>query len=43
MPIGQLYVFFGKMSIWVFCLFFNWVVGRVVVIGLNKLFVYFRK
>ena len=43
MPIGQLYVFFVKMSIWVFCPFFNWVVGRVVVIGLNKLVVYFGK
>ena len=25
-PIGHLYVFFGEMSIYVFCLFFNWVV-----------------
>ena len=27
MPVGHLYIFFGEMSIQVFCPFFNWVVG----------------
>ena len=39
--IGHLCIFFGEMSIQVFCLFFNWVVGFFAV-ELYKLFVYFR-
>ena len=39
-PVGDLYVFIGEMSIQVFCLFFNSVVCFFAV-GLNELFVYF--
>ena len=38
-PVGQLYTFFGEMSIQVFCPFFNWVFFSV---EFYKLFVYFR-
>lgn len=31
MPVGRLYVFFGEMSIWVFCSFFDWDVWLFVV------------
>ena len=30
MPIGHLYVYFGKMSIQVFCPFFNWAVFLIL-------------
>ena len=45
-PIGHLYVFFGKMSIWVFGPFFNWVIccffavelyGFVYILDINSL------
>ena len=36
-PTGCLYVFFGKMSVKVFCPFFNWVVWFFV----TELFMYF--
>ena len=39
-PDGHLHVFFGEMSIYVFCLFFYWVVW-VFVFELYELFVYF--
>ena len=39
--IGHLYIFFGKISVQVFCPFFHWVVGFFAV-ELYKLFVYFR-
>ena len=47
MPVCRLYIFFGKMSIQVFCAFFNWVVGFFLLfcffaVELYKLFVYFR-
>ena len=38
---GYLHVFFGEMSVQVFCPFFSWVVGFFAV-ELYKLFVYFR-
>ena len=41
MLVGHLYVFYGEMSIQVFCPFFNWVVGFFAV-ELYKLFVYFE-
>ena len=41
MLVGHLNVFFGEMSVQVFCSFFNWVVGFFAV-ELHKLFVYFR-
>ena len=41
MPTGYIYVFFGEMSIAVFCPFFDWVVCFVVVVELYELFVYF--
>ena len=40
MPIGHLYVFFGKLSIKVFCPFFSWVIWFFVV-ELYELFIYF--
>ena len=39
MLVGHLYIFFGEMSIQVFCPFFNWVVGFLAV-ELYKFFVY---
>ena len=42
MSVDHLYIFFGEMSIQVFCPFFNWVVGFFAV-ELYKLLVYFRK
>ena len=42
MLLGHLYVFFGEISIYVFCPFFDWVVyGFFVVVELYELFVYF--
>ena len=38
---GHPYVFFGEMSVKVFCPFFDWVVFFVVVVELYELFVYF--
>ena len=38
MSIGNLYIFFGEMSIWVFCPFFDWDVCFFVV-ELFELFV----
>ena len=38
--VGPLYIFFGEISIQVFCPFFQWVVGFFAV-ELYKLFVYF--
>ena len=38
-PAGRLYVFFGEMSIWVFCPFFDWFVCFFAV-ELYELFVY---
>ena len=29
--VGHLYIFFGEMSIQVFCPFFNWVIGFIAV------------
>ena len=40
-PVVHLYIFFGEMSIQVFCPFFNRVIGFFA-IELYKLFVYFR-
>ena len=38
MPVGHLYVFFGKMSIWILCSFFNQVVCFCVVVELYEFF-----
>ena len=38
--VGRLYILLGKMSLQVFCPFFNWVIGFIAV-ELYKLFVYF--
>ena len=38
--VGHPHVFFGEMSVWVFCPFFNWVV-EFFTVELYKLFVYF--
>ena len=39
--VGHLYIFFGEMSIQVFCPFFQWLIGFFAV-GLYKLFIYSR-
>ena len=41
-PIGHLYIFFGKMSIQLFCPFFNWV-GFFFYIELYELFIWRRR
>ena len=40
--VGHVPIFYGEMSIQVFCPFFNWVVGFFAVELYNKLFVYLR-
>ena len=39
MPIGHLYVFFEEISIYIFCLFVDWVIC-LFVIELHELFAY---
>ena len=39
MPVGHLYVFFGKMSIQVFCPFFNRVVCLLVLSCMSSLYI----
>ena len=39
-PVGHPYVFFGKMSIQVFCQFFNWVVGGCVLSCMSSLYIW---
>ena len=38
-PVGHWYIFFGEMSIRVFCPFFSWVVGVVFAVELYKLYI----
>ena len=40
MPVGCLYLFFGEISVWIFCLFSDWVV-RFFDIELYEPFAYF--
>ena len=40
MPVGHLYIFFGEMSVKVFCPFFHWTVWFFV-LELYELFVFF--
>ena len=42
-PVGHLYIFFGEMSVQVFCTFFNWVVGGGFAIESYMLFVIFER
>ena len=39
MPVGHLYILFGEMSFQVFCPFFSWVIGFIVVESFNCLYI----